>query len=183
VNDPEATLAHHLDAWREDSVLLLDSAKLSPYLKTFLAAYKPAQIVPVGGDAASVNELERRLDIKAAAPVTWTNPIDDSEMVYIPAGPFYVGPKKQQAVSAGFSLGRHPVTDAQFQRFRDGTITATSKVRRIGRNSKWCQTQNRYYRLGMPAPSAEAAPCAARAPGPPPGVALPPIPSAMRVAH
>jgi serine/threonine-protein kinase len=53
----------------------------------------------------------------AAAPVLWTNPIDGSEMVFIPPGPFYVGSKKQPAVSAGFSLARHPVTNTQFRRF------------------------------------------------------------------
>jgi len=64
-----ATLA----AWREESVLLLDSSKVSPYVKLFLAAYKPSQVVPVGADAASVGELERRLDMKATTPVTWTH--------------------------------------------------------------------------------------------------------------
>ncbi len=62
-----------LAAWREDSVLLLDSAKVSPYLKTFLAAYKPTRVVPVGGDVASVKELERRLDIKTSTPVNWAH--------------------------------------------------------------------------------------------------------------
>jgi serine/threonine-protein kinase len=57
----------------------------------------------------------------ATAPVTWTNPIDDSEMVFIPPGPFSVGPKNQPAVSGGFSLARHPVTNAQFRRFLDET--------------------------------------------------------------
>lgn len=56
-----------------------------------------------------------------AAPVTWVNPIDGSEMVFIPPGPFYVGPKKQPAVSGGFSLARHPVTNAQYKAFLDAT--------------------------------------------------------------
>jgi serine/threonine-protein kinase len=55
--------------------------------------------------------------LTAAAPLTWTNRIDGSEMVYIPPGPFHVGPKNQPAVSGGFSLARHPVTNKQFRRF------------------------------------------------------------------
>jgi hypothetical protein len=61
-----------LAAWREQSVLLLDSAKATPYLKSYLAAARPARVIPVGGDADTVGELERRLDMKASAPLTWT---------------------------------------------------------------------------------------------------------------
>jgi serine/threonine-protein kinase len=70
-------------------------------------------LVAPGGDGKGRRAL--------AAPVTWTNPIDGSEMIYIPPGPFYVGPKKQPAVSGGFSLARHPVTFMQFKRFLDET--------------------------------------------------------------
>jgi serine/threonine-protein kinase len=51
--------------------------------------------------------------------LAWVNPVDGSEMVWIPAGPFFVGPKqtKRLAQSAGFSLARHPVTNGQFARF------------------------------------------------------------------
>jgi hypothetical protein len=65
-------LGSALAAWRPDSVLLLDSSKASPYLKAFLAAYKPAQVIPIGGDADDLADMERRLDIKASAPLTWT---------------------------------------------------------------------------------------------------------------
>jgi serine/threonine-protein kinase len=49
----------------------------------------------------------------------WINPADDSEMVWIPAGPFFVGPsrRKELAQSKGFSLARHPVTNGQFAKF------------------------------------------------------------------
>jgi serine/threonine-protein kinase len=49
----------------------------------------------------------------------WVNPVDGSEMVWIPAGPFFIGPKQDKRVahSAGFSLARHPVTNAQFAQF------------------------------------------------------------------
>jgi serine/threonine-protein kinase len=51
--------------------------------------------------------------------LVWTNPVDGSEMVWIPAGPFFVGPKKQKRIaqSAGFSLARDPVTNERFGRF------------------------------------------------------------------
>ncbi len=61
-----ATLA----AWRPDSVLLLDSSQAAPYLKSFLAAYKPAQVVPVGA-AEGIAEFEQRLDIKTTTALTW----------------------------------------------------------------------------------------------------------------
>jgi hypothetical protein len=64
-------LGSALAAWRPNSVLLLDSSNASPYLKAFLTAYKPAQVIPIGGDAGDLTEMERRLDIKASAPLTW----------------------------------------------------------------------------------------------------------------
>jgi formylglycine-generating enzyme required for sulfatase activity len=48
---------------------------------------------------------------------TWVNPIDGSEMVWIPPGPFVVGKDNVKAECAGFSLARHPVTNAQFGLF------------------------------------------------------------------
>jgi serine/threonine-protein kinase len=57
-----------------------------------------------------------------APNLTWTNPIDGSEMVWIPAGKFVYGkftpgqPAKT-AECTGFSLARWPVTNAQFARF------------------------------------------------------------------
>lgn len=52
---------------------------------------------------------------------SWVNPIDDLEMVWIPPGPFLVGPKNEPAQCAGFSLARFPVTNQQFQRFLEET--------------------------------------------------------------
>ena len=52
---------------------------------------------------------------------TWTNPIDRSEMVWIPPGPFVGGEENEPAECAGFSLARHPVTNAQFKRFLEAT--------------------------------------------------------------
>ena len=62
-----------LAAWRPNSVLLLESAKAAPYLKSFLGAYKPSQIIPIGGDADGLVDMERRLNIKASAPMNWTH--------------------------------------------------------------------------------------------------------------
>jgi serine/threonine-protein kinase len=58
---------------------------------------------------------------------TWVNPIDGSEMVWIPPGPFVVGPRKERAECPGFSLARFPVTNAQFKRFLDETGYAPSE--------------------------------------------------------
>src|SRR6266545_1750032 len=52
-----------------------------------------------------------------AANLTWTNPIDGSEMVWIPAGKFVYGTQGKTAECAGFSLARRPVTNAQFTDF------------------------------------------------------------------
>jgi serine/threonine-protein kinase len=51
----------------------------------------------------------------------WLNPVDGSQMVWIPGGPFLVGVKKARAECKGFSLARHPVTGAQFKRFLEAT--------------------------------------------------------------
>jgi formylglycine-generating enzyme required for sulfatase activity len=51
----------------------------------------------------------------SAANLTWTNPIDSSEMVWIPPGKFIYGTKDHTAECAGFSLARHPITNAQFE--------------------------------------------------------------------
>jgi serine/threonine-protein kinase len=54
----------------------------------------------------------------------WTNPVDDSEMIWIPPGPFYIGLKQRKnrhQCNKGFSLARHPVTNSQFARFLEET--------------------------------------------------------------
>lgn len=52
---------------------------------------------------------------------SWVNPIDGSEMVWIPPGPFVIGEETKPAECAGFSLARYPVTNAQFKAFLDAT--------------------------------------------------------------
>jgi serine/threonine-protein kinase len=68
--------------------------------------------------------LDRGLALacEAADPnPTWLNPLDHSEMVWIPPGRFFVGEDDRPAECGGFSLARYPVTNAQFQRFLDET--------------------------------------------------------------
>ena len=52
-----------------------------------------------------------------AANLTWTNPIDGSEMVWIPVGKFIYGTAGKSAECAGFSLARWPVTNTQYENF------------------------------------------------------------------
>jgi serine/threonine-protein kinase len=75
-------------------------------------------------DYALEQELVQECDNEGALPdgqpiynARWTNPVDGSEMIWIPPGPFVVGPEKKPARCDGFSLARHPVTNAQFQTF------------------------------------------------------------------
>jgi serine/threonine-protein kinase len=51
----------------------------------------------------------------------WVNPIDGSEMVWIPPGDFFAGQPGRRVTSEGFFLARHPVTNRQFKRFLDAT--------------------------------------------------------------
>jgi serine/threonine-protein kinase len=80
---------------------------------------------PVVADFALENDLIVALETpsdgkalaKGAKVPSWINPVDGSEMVWIPPGPFVVGSKKEKAECKGFSLARHPVTNAAFARF------------------------------------------------------------------
>ena len=56
-------------------------------------------------------------DPKREPNLVWTNPIDGSEMVWIPPGSFRFGEDKERAALAGFSLAKHPVTNEQFEQF------------------------------------------------------------------
>lgn len=76
---------------------------------------------PMVFDFALENELILPCESDA---VPWNNPMDGSEMVWVPPGPFIVGSHKQRASCKGFSLARHPVTNAQFARFREETTYA-----------------------------------------------------------
>ncbi len=60
-------------ASRQPSVVLLDSARLDPYTKSFLAAFEPEKIVPIGAFPEGRAGLERRLDRKTAPVLPWTH--------------------------------------------------------------------------------------------------------------
>lgn len=57
----------------------------------------------------------------SAPNLTWTNPVDGSQMVWIPPGKFDHGTEGETASCAGFSLARWPVTNVQFLQFIDNT--------------------------------------------------------------
>jgi serine/threonine-protein kinase len=81
-------------------------------------------------DHGVIAELESKGSRKHPAPILnsrWKNPCDGSEMIWVPAGPFLPGrpPRRGYRLNQapkpvevpGFSLARHPVTNAQFLRF------------------------------------------------------------------
>jgi serine/threonine-protein kinase len=80
-------------------------------------------------DFARENELVMACEhTDPAAPnLRWTNPIDGSEMVWIPPGKFEYGTGKKTAECAGFSLARYPVTNEQFAQFVAETKYAPPK--------------------------------------------------------
>ena len=57
------------------------------------------------------------VDGTTMAEKAWVNPIDGSQMVWIPSGPYYLGADKHKADGPGFSMARHPITNAQYQEF------------------------------------------------------------------
>jgi hypothetical protein len=53
-------------------VVLLDSAKATPYTKAFLAAFKPERIELIGSGPEGRSEVERRLEVRVARVMDWT---------------------------------------------------------------------------------------------------------------
>jgi formylglycine-generating enzyme required for sulfatase activity len=60
-------------------------------------------------------------DPKRQPNLTWVNPIDGSEMVWIPPGRCRLGPDSVPVEVGGFSLAKHPITNIQFAVFTDAT--------------------------------------------------------------
>ena len=58
----------------------------------------------------------------------WTNPVDETEMVWIPQGMFRATEDNVPIHLDGFFLARHPVTNAQFQKFVVETNYADTNV-------------------------------------------------------
>lgn len=66
-------------------------------------------------DYAMEHGLAESLD--GTPPQSWRNPVDGTEMIWIPGGPFHYGPEMQRATLPGFSLARYPITIRQFAIF------------------------------------------------------------------
>lgn len=89
------------------------------------AAWRLVTSVAFNPDAHAVIDFARENELvlpcehtdTSTANLTWTNPLDGSEMVWIPPGKFVYGTESKTAESAGFSLGRWPVTNDQFWGF------------------------------------------------------------------
>jgi formylglycine-generating enzyme required for sulfatase activity len=99
-------------------------AKQKPSAKRNASAWAIVAGVMGNPDAHAVLDFARENELAlpceqtdGSANLTWTNPIDGSEMVWIPPGTFVYGSAGKTAEAAGFSLGRFPVTNAQYARF------------------------------------------------------------------
>lgn len=94
-----------------------------------IAAWRIVTAAAANPDVHAVLDFAREHELvlpcehtDATAPnLTWTNPIDGSQMVWIPAGKFVYGTRGETAHCEGFSLSRWPVTNAQFEQFIDET--------------------------------------------------------------
>jgi hypothetical protein len=58
-------------AARHPGVVMLDSDRASDHTKTFLASFRPEQVIPVGSIPDGITDLERRLNITAAPAIPW----------------------------------------------------------------------------------------------------------------
>src|SRR5207249_2703743 len=52
-------------------VVLLETPGIAPYLKGFLAAFRPDRVVPVGTFSDTAEERERRLGVSLAPALEW----------------------------------------------------------------------------------------------------------------
>ncbi len=104
---------------------LMQLAKQQPSPQRSLAAWRFVTSVAGNPDAHGVLDYARENELVLpcehtdgeTANLTWTNPIDGSEMVWIPPGKFICGTRGETAETAGFSLGRWPITNSQFSTF------------------------------------------------------------------
>lgn len=104
---------------------LHELAKQQPSPQRTLAAWRVITFAAVNPDFHAVLDFARENDLalpceqtdSTATNLTWTNPLDGSEMVWVPPGKFQFGEKNETADAAGFSLGRWPVSNDQFARY------------------------------------------------------------------
>ena len=114
-------------AWALHELTLL--AKKPSSADRATAAWRLVTSVMGNPDAHGVLDFARENELvlpceqtdAGAANLTWTNPLDGSEMVWIPGGKFIYDKTSKTAECPGFSLGRFPVTNTQFSKF----VTAT----------------------------------------------------------
>ena len=81
--DDLIVLAAAVAAARPQAVLLLDSQRTTENTRTFLAAYQPDRVLPVGAFPQGLAETERRLGTKLAAPVDWRSLFPKAERVVV----------------------------------------------------------------------------------------------------
>lgn len=157
-----------LAAWQPESVLLLDSKKASPYLKAFLAAYKPTRVVVLGGSVEELADLEERLAIKASPtdmgafghPVRlWGSLFKNTDDVIVcPAHPR--GALLQAACLAGalraplYVLHGHKSEGAKLA--RQLAAWQTRRVHLVGKAEKWTEQLPGIERLTLNGESAVA---------------------------
>ena len=86
---------------------LITAAQANPDFFVVLDyAQEKGFVVPCGVD-----------DPKRQPNPTWTNPLDGSEMVWIPPGKCRLGPDTEPVTLDGFSLAKYPVTNELFASF------------------------------------------------------------------
>ena len=67
------TLTANVAASRHPGIVLLDSQQTAAHHRSFLAAYQPAQVIPVGSFPEGVLDLQRRLSVRTAPVLPWEN--------------------------------------------------------------------------------------------------------------
>jgi hypothetical protein len=96
------TLTAAVAAGDHPGVVLLDSPGCTPYHKSFLAAFRPERVVPVGTFPEGITELERRLGVTAAPAqgVAWQRgpPTALWKTLFRPAGRAVVCPAEPRGL-------------------------------------------------------------------------------------
>lgn len=62
----------------------------------------------------------------------WLHPVDGSEMIPIPAGPFFYGSENQREELPYFSVAKHPVTQSQYRHFLKETGYTSRSQHNLG---------------------------------------------------
>jgi hypothetical protein len=81
--DELTVLAASVAAGHHQAVLLLDSPRATSNIKTFLEAYQPDRVIPVGSFPQGVAAMERRLGTTLATPRDWRQLVPRAERVVV----------------------------------------------------------------------------------------------------